>query len=109
MIKTVTPKILHYKLREIIFQSSTSLSNNSKACNLLTRLATWFTVVIAKLIVPDVYTAREVLEGGLRVGSSGMIYKIEFQAGLVTLPNLLVIEKGWTFIIIPRILKKKKI
>lgn len=66
---------------------TTLVSNNSKACNLLTRLATWFTVVIAKLIVPDVYTTWEVLEGGLRVGSSEMIYRLNFKRGSLQFPT----------------------
>lgn len=88
-IKRLRPlsKFYIYYGNNLLKFHATLVLNNSKACNLLTRLATWFTVVIAKLIVPDVYTTWEVLEGGLRVGSSEMIYRLNFKRGSLQFPT----------------------
>lgn len=69
----------------------TLASNNSEACSLLTRPASWFAVVIAKLIVPDVYTTPvEKFAKRLR-RFEGDDLQIEFPPGFITPRNSFVL------------------
>ena len=89
----------------------TLASNNSEACNLLTRPASLFAVVIAKLIVSRrLYSDVTKLAKRLRRGrfAGRMIYRLNFKRDSLQPPNQPPSNRLQVAVLIPWIKKKKE-